>query len=172
MALPPHPLVRFTSLRNHLGVLLFLSTILSRWFAGGKWGEGEREMVPWEVINSAQICHAAKGLILSLIWGSFRIVMEENTRARAHTHTHTHTHTSLNPHKWNPLFGEASYRKLTYAEELANLSGHIRVLPTASVTAHTNPGILGLILHQPSSQNFRSANARMLHSWGGRKDRS
>ena len=162
---PPPALVRFTSLRNHLGVSLFLSTILSRWFAGGKWGEGERETVPWEVINSAQICHAAK-VLFCLSSGEVFIL------SRRKTHVHTHTHTSLNPHKWNPLFGEASYRKLTYAEELANLSGHIWVLPTASVTAHTNPGILGLILHQPSSQNFRSANARMLHSWGGRKDRS
>lgn len=88
-------LVCFTSLRNHLGFLLFLSTILSRWFAGGKLGEGEREMVPGEVINSTQICHAAKVLFCLSFWGSFHIVMEENTRA--HTHTHITKPTQMKP---------------------------------------------------------------------------
>ena len=103
-----------------------LSTVFHRWFAGEKWGKREREMVPRELINSTQIQPCSKGLILSLIWGSFNIVMEGN--ARAHTHTHI---------KWNPLFGETSYRKLTYAQELANLFCHIWIVPAASVTTHT-----------------------------------
>lgn len=126
-------LVYFTSLRNHLGFSLFLSTVFHRWLAGEKWGKREREMVPRELINSTQIQPCSKGLILSLIWGSFHSVMEGN--ARAHTYTHI---------KWNPLFGEASYRKLTYAQELANLFCHIWIVSAASVTTHTKPNHLGL----------------------------
>ena len=128
--------VCFTSLRNHLGFLLFLSTILSRWFAGGKLGKGEWEMVPREVINSTQICHTAKVLFCPSSGEVFILSWRK-------THVHTHIHTSLNPHKWNPLFGEASYRKLTYAQELANLFCHIRIVPAASVTTHTKPNHLG-----------------------------
>lgn len=104
-------------------------------------------MVPGGLTNETRIQPCGKGLILPLIWGSFRIVMERN--ARAHTQK---------PTRMNPFFGEAGYRKLTRAQELANLFCHSRTAPAAQsprtlhpeswVGRFTSPTLAFLVVNQ------------------------
>lgn len=112
--------------------------------AGGKWRDREEKMVPGGLTKWNTSPAVRQGSSSASHLGKFSYCHGEK---RTCTHPETH--------RMNPFFGKAGYRKLTWAQELANPFCHIRTVPAAPVTTHTPPNRLGL----------EGLPARRLHVW-------
>lgn len=144
-------LLYFTSLRNHLGFSLFLSCFMwvVCWWEVEGWG---RKNGPGrvDILNPSpamrQVSYSASYL------GKF---------SYCHGEKRTCTQTPWNPHKRNPLLGEAATGNWLRHRNLPTSLSHSMV-PAASVTAHTLPNCRGWDFYQPGAYIFSFSSVNQL----------